>query len=78
MCFVKYAIALYNIIVLNFIVGSFGQFDYGPVLNLQHYNSTEPPTYNLKSINVPITLIYGKNDILADEKVSVHDFLQTC
>ncbi|VVC24412.1 Partial AB-hydrolase lipase domain,Alpha/Beta hydrolase fold [Cinara cedri] len=47
---------------------SFGQFDYGPTLNLLHYNSTEPPTYNLKSIKVPITLIYGKNDILADVK----------
>ncbi|KAE9542562.1 hypothetical protein AGLY_002473 [Aphis glycines] len=45
---------------------SFGQYDYGRALNLRHYNSTEPPTYNLKSIRVPITLIYGENDILAD------------
>ncbi|XP_025198770.1 lipase 3-like isoform X2 [Melanaphis sacchari] len=45
---------------------SFGQYDYGRTLNLRHYNSTEPPTYNLKSIKVPITLIYGENDILAD------------
>ncbi|XP_050061069.1 lipase 3-like isoform X2 [Aphis gossypii] len=45
---------------------TFGQYDYGRALNLRHYNSTEPPTYNLKSIRVPITLIYGENDILAD------------
>lgn len=45
---------------------TFGQYDYGSALNLRHYNSTEPPAYDLKSINVPVTLIYGENDILAD------------
>ncbi|XP_015376411.1 PREDICTED: lipase 3-like isoform X1 [Diuraphis noxia] len=45
---------------------TFGQYDYGRALNLRYYNSTEPPTYDLKSIRVPITLIYGENDILAD------------
>jgi len=44
----------------------FSQYDYGPIMNLQHYNSTEPPAYNLRSINVPIALIYGKNDVLTD------------
>ncbi|XP_025198683.1 lipase 3-like [Melanaphis sacchari] len=44
----------------------FSQYDYGPAMNLQHYNSTEPPTYDLKSIQVPIALIYGKNDVLTD------------
>lgn len=43
---------------------SFGQYDYGPNMNMHHYNSTVPPTYDLKSIQVPITLIYGENDIL--------------
>jgi len=45
---------------------TFGQYDYGHAMNLRHYNSTEPPTYDLKSIRVPITLIYGENDILAN------------
>lgn len=45
---------------------TFGQYDYGRAMNLRQYNSTEPPTYDLKSIRVPITLIYGENDILAD------------
>lgn len=37
---------------------------------MQLYNSTTPPEYNLKSIQVPITLMYGANDILADTIVS--------
>jgi len=56
------------------ITDSFGQYDYGRALNLRHYNSTEPPTYNLKSIRVPITLIYGENDILADTAVSSFNY----
>ncbi|XP_022181050.1 lipase 3-like [Myzus persicae] len=44
----------------------FSRYDYGPIMNLQHYNSTEPPTYNLRSIQIPIALIYGKNDVLTD------------
>lgn len=44
----------------------FSRYDYGPIMNLQHYNSTEPPTYDLRSIQVPIALIYGKNDVLTD------------
>jgi len=48
----------------------FGQYDYGASMNWKKYNSTNPPDYDLKSINVPITLIYGKNDLIADVKVS--------
>lgn len=61
---------VFNFISLN-ITDGFNQFDYGRAcINMQHYNSPRPPTYNLKSIQVPITLIYGKNDIMADVKVS--------
>lgn len=56
--------------LLLFFADTFGQYDYGRAMNLRHYNSTEPPTYDLKSIRVPITLIYGENDILADTTVS--------
>jgi len=55
--------------VFGFIAETFDQYDYGRALNMQHYNSTEPPSYNLKSIQVPITLIYGENDILAVPEV---------
>ncbi|XP_022178043.1 gastric triacylglycerol lipase-like [Myzus persicae] len=44
----------------------FGRYDYGLVTNVERYNSTEPLTYDLTSIQVPITLMYGKNDLLAD------------
>uniref|UniRef100_A0A2S2P304 Lipase 3 n=1 Tax=Schizaphis graminum TaxID=13262 RepID=A0A2S2P304_SCHGA len=44
----------------------FGRYDYGPLINLERYNSTEPPAYDLTSIRVPITLMYGKNDLVAD------------
>lgn len=54
---------------------TFGQYDYGRAMNLRQYNSTEPPTYDLKSIRVPITLIYGENDILADTIVSFDTFI---
>lgn len=39
---------------------------------MKYYNTTEPPTYDLKSIQVPIVLIYGQNDIIADVEVSFH------
>ncbi|XP_008186492.2 lipase 3-like [Acyrthosiphon pisum] len=45
---------------------AFGRYDYGPVTNMEKYNSTEPPKYDLTSIQVPITLMYGKNDLVAD------------
>ncbi|VVC24411.1 Partial AB-hydrolase lipase domain,Alpha/Beta hydrolase fold [Cinara cedri] len=44
---------------------TFCQYDYGTAMNMRVYNSTVPPTYDLKSIQVPITLIYGENDILS-------------
>lgn len=46
----------------------FSRYDYGPIMNLQHYNSTETPMYDLGSIQVPVALIYGKNDVLTDAK----------
>lgn len=55
---------------LRLFTDTFGQYDYGRDMNLRIYNSTEPPTYNLNSIRVPITLIYGENDVLANPIVS--------
>jgi len=52
-----------------FVTDRFSQYDYGANLNMHHYNSTVPPVYDLKSIQVPITLMYGENDILADKEV---------
>lgn len=57
------------LICFDFAADRFGQFDYGPE-NERHYNATSPPSYNLSSIQVPITLFYAENDLLANPKVS--------
>jgi len=50
--------------------GKFRQYDYGRKRNLQIYNATEPPDYNLSKITVPIALFYADNDWLASIIVS--------
>lgn len=54
-----------------FFIDGFGQYDYGHSMNLKYYNSTKSPAYNLKSIQVPITLMHGKNDLLSTIDVSI-------
>ncbi|KAI4458895.1 lysosomal acid lipase-related [Holotrichia oblita] len=46
----------------------FRKFDYGEFINLDIYNSSSPPIYNLTSIKVPNHLIYGKGDFVAGKK----------
>ena len=49
--------------------GRFAKFDYGPIVNLQVYNQTKPPSYPLKNIKSKhIYLHTGLNDALADPK----------
>ncbi|CAG9793269.1 unnamed protein product [Diatraea saccharalis] len=43
----------------------FAQFDYG-LANLMIYGSLEPPEYPLANINVPVGLLVGLNDKIAD------------
>ncbi|XP_022182087.1 gastric triacylglycerol lipase-like [Myzus persicae] len=45
---------------------NFQQFDFGKEKNLEVYNCSHPPKYNLSNIIVPIAFYYAKNDILAD------------
>lgn len=46
--------------------GYFRQFDYGKDINLEIYQSEEPPSYDLSNIIAPVALYYSKNDWLAD------------
>ncbi|XP_041979238.1 lipase 1-like [Aricia agestis] len=46
---------------------SFSQYDYGP-LNLDLYNSTRPPRYELRNVAMPIALLVGQNDGLSAVK----------
>jgi hypothetical protein len=49
------------------ISGKFQKFDYGsPQSNMDHYNQTEPPVYDLGLIKTPIALYSASNDWLAD------------
>ncbi|KAG7201061.1 hypothetical protein KM043_017607 [Ampulex compressa] len=43
---------------------SFRKFDYGTVMNLKHYGSTQPPKYDLGRIKVPVAIFYSENDFL--------------
>lgn len=45
--------------------GFFRQYDYGRKQNMQVYNSTEPPKYDLSKIKIPITLFCADNDWLS-------------
>uniref|UniRef100_T1IYD6 Partial AB-hydrolase lipase domain-containing protein n=1 Tax=Strigamia maritima TaxID=126957 RepID=T1IYD6_STRMM len=46
----------------------FQYYDYGKAGNLKHYNTTEPPSYNLSRISAPVALFWSSNDYLADPK----------
>ena len=45
----------------------FTKFDYGTAeLNMQHYNSTSPPSWDLSKVDVPVSLFVGTEDKLGD------------
>mmetsp|Transcript_91962 Transcript_91962/g.297506 ORF Transcript_91962/g.297506 Transcript_91962/m.297506 type:complete len:404 (+) Transcript_91962:72-1283(+) len=44
----------------------FQMYDYGPTGNMAQYNQTEPPQYHLGDLQVPIALLTGGLDYLAD------------
>lgn len=44
----------------------FKKYDYGPDLNLNYYNQTTPPIYNLSNVNIPVSLFVGNEDKLGD------------
>lgn len=55
----------------DFITDTFNQYDYGKFKNVLYYNSIVPPSYNISSIQVPITLFYGDNDKVSTPEVHV-------
>ncbi|CAG9768046.1 unnamed protein product [Ceutorhynchus assimilis] len=48
--------------------GKFMNYDWGPKENKKRYNSSTPPEYNFSNIICPISLMYGKEDILIAEE----------
>lgn len=56
-------IAKYGKMLISY---EFSKFDYGKVRNLEMYGVKTPPKFNLDAVNVPVLLIYGKNDGVVD------------
>lgn len=50
----------------------FQMFNYGEAGNMQHYNQSTPPYYNLSQIDVPVHLFSGIYDELADPTDVAH------
>jgi len=49
------------------VENTFRKFDFGtPELNMQHYNRTTPPDYDLSNVDVPVSLFVGTQDRLGD------------
>lgn len=48
--------------------GKFCMYDYGYIKNLMTYGQSEPPSYDLSKVKVPVALYYALNDWLADLK----------
>lgn len=48
--------------------GFFRSFDYGENKNLIHYESLQPPSYNIKNIKSPVALYYGESDSVTASK----------
>ncbi|XP_066601284.1 lipase 3-like [Prorops nasuta] len=46
--------------------GQFRQYDHGIIKNLVVYGHIQPPSYNLRSIKIPVSLHYSSNDWLAN------------
>ena len=44
---------------------AFARYDYGREKNLLIYNSSSPPTYDLKKVTMPVALYTGRNDHLS-------------
>jgi lysosomal acid lipase/cholesteryl ester hydrolase len=47
---------------------NFQKFDYGKEKNVEIYGQSEPPTYNLSKIKLPVRLLYGEEDSLTSQE----------
>ncbi|KAK0080851.1 hypothetical protein PV325_013227 [Microctonus aethiopoides] len=57
--------------------GHFQQYDYGKTKNLEIYNQTTPPDYDITKINIPNVIFYAEADWYADTKdvFKLYDYL---
>ena len=68
---IRITCVLYNFSHIAFypFTGKFRKFDYGLAGNIEKYDKTSPPDYNLRNITLPVYLHYATNDVLADVQV---------
>ncbi|XP_015109465.1 lipase 3 [Diachasma alloeum] len=45
--------------------GRFRQYDYGTTKNIEKYNASSPPDYDVSKMTIPVAFFYGLNDWLA-------------
>ncbi|XP_044262261.1 lipase member K-like [Tribolium madens] len=50
------------------ITGRIRKYDYGRLKNIEIYRLSEPRSYDLRDIRVPVYLFYGKKDLVASEQ----------
>ncbi|CAH8614815.1 unnamed protein product [Schistosoma margrebowiei] len=50
---------------VGIVTDRFQRYDYGPTKNLQIYNQSYPPLYNISQLKIPIIIYYGGHDWLA-------------
>lgn len=59
----------------NFIlfkIDKFQLYDFQAKKNMEIYNQTTPPLYNISNINVKTQIIYGVKDFISPPSVSVN------
>lgn len=55
--------------ILFLSIGKFQPFDYGSEKNLEVYNQTEVPEYNLDNVLCEITVFFALDDNISNKKV---------
>nr|CAI5863807.1 unnamed protein product [Callosobruchus analis] len=51
-----------------YFTGRFRPYDYGVIKNLEVYNRSSPPDYDISKITSPLAMLYGKNDLVTAPK----------
>lgn len=66
--------------VLNTLIqpnaGKFQNFDHGTEKNIKLYGKPHPPEYNLSNIRTKVHILYGTNDWLIPQAVSIAQKLE--
>lgn len=63
-------------IIKNYIfLEDFLKFDYGTQKNMEVYNTSTPPPYNLTQSTAPVALFYASKDAVCGEEVRLNPII---